>query len=142
MVERCVRDAEVAGSNPVTSTTSEQVSLVPIFLCKKISHLLHCSSFFVKRHARLTCSLVNALTTVRCRYHLFTSVPSARKWHLNHSLYFECYYKKCLKTAYFKRFKQFSFFVRFFLFPLIYPCFFFYLLSNQLSKRLSAFNYR
>ena len=65
-----------------------------------------------------------------------------RKWHLNHLLYFECYYKKCLKTAYFKGIEQFSFFVRFFLFPLIYPCFFFYLLSNQLSKRLSAFNYR
>ena len=31
-----------------------------------------CSSFFVKRHARLSCSVVNALTTARCRYHLFT----------------------------------------------------------------------
>ena len=66
------------------SATSEQVTLVPIFLCKKISHLLHCSSFFVKRHARLTCSFVNALTTARCRYHLFTSKPSVW-WHLNHS---------------------------------------------------------
>ena len=73
-------------SKPFGSFTSEQVSLVPIFLCKKISHLLYCSSFFVKRLARLTCSFVNALTTVRCHYHLFTSVPSARKWHLNHSV--------------------------------------------------------
>ena len=58
-------------STLVSSTTSEQVTLVPFF-CQKNGHLLHCSSFFVKRHARLTCSFVNALTTVRCRYHLFT----------------------------------------------------------------------
>ncbi len=74
-------------SSPARGATSEQVSLVPIFLFKKISHLLHCSSFFVKRLARLTCSFVNALTTVRCHYHLFTSVPSAQKWHLNHSAF-------------------------------------------------------
>ena len=30
------------------------------------------SSFFVKRHAWRSCSVVNALTTARCRYHLFT----------------------------------------------------------------------
>ena len=34
---------------------------------------LPCSSSFAKRHARLTCSLVNALTTAHCRYHLFAS---------------------------------------------------------------------
>ena len=34
--------------------------------------------FFAKRHARLTCSLASALTTVRCRYHLFARVLSSQ----------------------------------------------------------------
>ena len=44
------------------------------FLYLKISHTCRRSSFIAKRHARLACSLVNALTTAYlCRYHLFTS---------------------------------------------------------------------
>ena len=35
------------------------------------------SSFFAKSHARLNCSLVNALATFHCRYHLFASALSA-----------------------------------------------------------------
>lgn len=33
---------------------------------------------FAKRHARLVCSLVNALATACCRYHLFASVSAAQ----------------------------------------------------------------
>ena len=47
-------------------------------LHKKISHMLRHSSLFAKRHARLTCSLASALTTVRCLYHLFARVLSAQ----------------------------------------------------------------
>ena len=46
---------------------------IPIFLYRKISQPLRHSSLFAKRHARLTCSLVNALTTAHSRYHLFAS---------------------------------------------------------------------
>ena len=54
---------------------------VPIFLIRKISHTCRRSSFFAKRHARLACSLVNALTTAYCRYHLFAiQAPSAHKY--------------------------------------------------------------
>ena len=54
---------------------------VPIFLMRKISHTCRRSSFFAKRHARLACSLVNALTTAYCRYHLFAiQAPSAHKY--------------------------------------------------------------
>ena len=35
---------------------------IPIFLCRKISHMLRHSSSFAKRHTRLACSLVNALS--------------------------------------------------------------------------------
>ena len=43
--------------------------------------MLRRSSFFAKRHARLACSLVNALTTAYCRYHLFAiQAPSAHKY--------------------------------------------------------------
>ena len=51
------------------------------FFSKKISHPLHCSSSFTKSHARLTCSVVNALTTVRCRYQLFVSLFMTRYEH-------------------------------------------------------------
>ena len=62
----------VSGSSPLSSTTtSEQVSLVPTFLFKKAAHPLHCSSSFAKRPARFTCSLASALTTPLLRYHLF-----------------------------------------------------------------------
>ena len=37
--------------------------------------------FFAKRHAQLSCSLVNAFATFRYRYHLFArKVPSAHKY--------------------------------------------------------------
>ena len=45
---------------------------VPIFLCRKISHTLRRSSFFVKSHAQFACSFVNALVTAHNRYQLFT----------------------------------------------------------------------
>ena len=76
------------GSNPIPATTSEQVTLVPIFLFKKISHLLHCSSFFVKGHAQVGYSFVNALIKPLFRYQPFyDSVPSARL-HFYHSFFY------------------------------------------------------
>ena len=47
---------------------------IPIFLCRKISHMLRHSSSFAKRHTRFACSLVNALTTTCCRYHLLAII--------------------------------------------------------------------
>ena len=38
LVERCVRDAEVAGSNPVTSTSRSKVRFAPTYFFAKISH--------------------------------------------------------------------------------------------------------
>ena len=57
---------------------------IPIFLYRKISQPLRHSSLFAKRHARLTCSLVNALTTAHSRYHLFAS-PRGFVWTALHS---------------------------------------------------------
>ena len=48
------------------------VSLAPIFY-KNQSALTPLLLLFAKSHARLTCSVVNALATVRCRYQLFAS---------------------------------------------------------------------
>ena len=47
------------------------ISLALIFFKIRVRSY-RCSSFFVKRHAWRSCSVVNALTTARCRYHLFT----------------------------------------------------------------------
>ena len=55
-------DSVCLGSNPATSTTSERVTLVPIFF-EKISRPLHGSSFSAKSPLRLRCSLVNALSS-------------------------------------------------------------------------------
>ena len=41
------------------------------FSVQKNIRPLPCSSFIAKRHARFNCSLVNALATFHCRYHLF-----------------------------------------------------------------------
>ena len=72
LVEHLLDVQRVSGSSPLSSTTtSEQVSLVPTFLSKKAAHPLHCSSSFAKRPARFTCSLASALTTPFLRYHLF-----------------------------------------------------------------------
>ena len=70
LVERYVRDVEAAGSNPVTSTTSEQSPLCSdVFFClwhkKPPGASLPCSSSPQKVTLRLRCSLVNALTTLR-----------------------------------------------------------------------------
>ena len=48
------------------------ISLALIFYIKIRVRSYRCSSFFVKRHAQLSCSVVNALTTAHNRYHLFT----------------------------------------------------------------------
>ena len=77
--------ADAHGSGPCESNLMEvQVLLsaprrnglcsVPIFVCTKISHALRRSSSFAKKHARQVCSLVNALTTTCCRYHLLAII--------------------------------------------------------------------
>ena len=60
-----------ASSTLAASTTSERTRLRSDFSYRKISHTRRHSSSFAKRHARLACSLVNALTTAHSRYHLF-----------------------------------------------------------------------
>ena len=72
-------DHKARGSNPLQRATSKQSPLCFDFFMQKIVRPLPCFSFFEKRHARLTCSFVNARTTARCRYHLFSSVPTAQK---------------------------------------------------------------
>ncbi len=78
------RDLKSRGSNPVpvqvrsAAPRRNGLRSIPIFLCRKISHMLRHSSSFAKRHARLICSLASALTTAHCRYHLFASVPAAQ----------------------------------------------------------------
>ncbi len=71
--ECLVRDQEAMSSNLITPTTSRQVLLAcRDFLCQKSRlRLTDCRSFSAKSLARLACSVVNALATVRCRYHLF-----------------------------------------------------------------------
>ena len=80
------RDSKSRGSDtvwvrpPPSAPNRNGVCSIPIFLCRKISRMLCHSSFIAKRHARLTCSLVNALTTARCRYHFFARQRLRRKY--------------------------------------------------------------
>ncbi len=56
--------------------------------CAKIRvRSCRCSSFFAKRHARLACSLVNALTTAHSRCHLFAS----GLWHIYVQVFYIVY---------------------------------------------------
>ena len=48
------------------------ISLALIFYVTIRVRSCRCSPFFAKRHARLACSVVNALTTAHNRYQLFT----------------------------------------------------------------------
>ena len=56
-------------SKPFGFFTSEQVSLVPIFLCKKISHLLHCSSFIPQRLAFAGTLCLRHYLHLRCLFY-------------------------------------------------------------------------
>ena len=64
----------VIGSSPLVSTTSEQAPLTIPHLKDGVFVCFRCSSFSAKSHARLTCSVVNALATVRCCYQLFAGL--------------------------------------------------------------------
>ena len=79
MAEHYIGSVEVTSSTLVISSTSQRTSLCSKYPLNRVGifRLLRRCSFFVKRHARLTCSNAFALTTVRYRYHLFTRVPSA-----------------------------------------------------------------
>lgn len=46
-----------------------------------------CSLYFAKRHARLACSVVNALKKARCRYRLFARKALGGHGYLNHSAF-------------------------------------------------------
>ena len=49
------------------------ISLAASFLQKSPARSFRCVSSFAKSHARLACSVVNALTTAHSRYQLFAS---------------------------------------------------------------------
>ena len=49
-----------------------------IFVSKTRLHFVGGRSFFVKKHARLNCSLVYAFATFCCRYHLFAGMRLRR----------------------------------------------------------------
>ena len=65
---------------PVSRTTSPQafISLAATFL-KVTDPLIPLRLLSAKGHARLTCSVVNAIATVRCRYQPFAGAPAARR---------------------------------------------------------------
>ena len=73
LVERCVRIAEVRGSNPLSSTTSEWTTLhsksPAIWL--GISHTTSSFLLSAKSHACCGYALVNAGMTPLLRYQLF-----------------------------------------------------------------------
>ena len=72
---RCLCPDGRTGSTPVSRTTPEQSPLCSgfFFACgkKEVIRPLPCPSFSAKGHARLACSVVNALATARCRHHPF-----------------------------------------------------------------------
>jgi len=70
-----------AGKSCYPHHVEAKFALLRLFLCKKVIRSLPCFSSFAKSHARLTCSVVNALTTVRCRYQLFASLVLTRYEH-------------------------------------------------------------
>ncbi|MBO5060285.1 MAG: zinc ribbon domain-containing protein, partial [Clostridia bacterium] len=61
-----------------------KVRFASTFLYKKVIRPLPCFSSFAKSLAWLTCSVVNALTTARCRYQLFASFILTRYEHPHH----------------------------------------------------------
>ncbi len=75
IAEKVVNEGEELCSNfaPFSAPRQSKLYIACSDFFKIRVHLCRCSSFFVKSHARLTCSFVNALTTVYCRYQLFTS---------------------------------------------------------------------
>ena len=72
-------------SFPVRCTTSEQALFRLLrFLCKNQSALTPLFLLSAKSHARLTCSVVNALATVLPRYHLFAGGKSSSAYYAGH----------------------------------------------------------
>ena len=51
---------------------------IPIFLCRKISHMLRHSSFFAKGHIRVGYSVASALITTLAHYQPFAIMFAAR----------------------------------------------------------------
>ena len=78
-----------AGSSPATGTTSPQASyrLRRLFIPRIKSHLalMPLRLLSAKGHARRACSLVNALTTARCRYQPFAGSRVCRYHYFYHS---------------------------------------------------------
>ncbi len=68
--KECSIKAEVLHFSYPSTASSGQMSLYFVSLTGNIQSL-HCPSSSAKSHARQTYSLVNALTTVCCRYQLF-----------------------------------------------------------------------
>ena len=94
----CNRLAKGKKSLLLRRVRGSYISLALIFYVKIRVRSLGCSSFFAKRLARLTCSFVNALTTVRCRFHLFTRVCLRHILYLYHSVFFLHNYSKANKS--------------------------------------------
>ena len=73
------RDLKSRGSNPVpvqvrsAAPRRNGLRSIPIFLCRKISHMLRHSSFFAKGHIRVGYSVASALITPLAHYQPFSS---------------------------------------------------------------------
>ena len=63
LVEHAAVNRRVVGSSPTGGATSEQAPLTLPHLKDGVFVCFRCSSFSAKSHARLTCSVVNALAT-------------------------------------------------------------------------------
>ncbi len=80
LVEQLICNQQVGGSNPSTSSTRRKLRLVcDDFFCKKLKVIAHIAPLLLvipkKPSLRLTCSVVNALATVRFCFGLFRFCP-------------------------------------------------------------------
>ena len=81
LVARLVWDQDVAGSIPVTPTTSKQPRMASLLRCKGSRHV-GLFLFFAKGSLGSPCSVAahqrcaHVLTTPPCRYHLFAVAPA------------------------------------------------------------------
>ena len=80
-----------------------KVRFAPTYFClrQKISHPpAHLLLLLAKSHARLACSVVNALTTAHCRYQLFANYEGSTPTSEKPEKSFSCASHTSLRTAY------------------------------------------
>ena len=141
LVAHLVWDQGAAGSNPVAPTTSKQSSLCfGFFYAKKVIRPLPYFSSFAKSHARLVCSVVNALATTCSRYQLFASFILTRYEHPHQKhfrVFFYFYIYFLMSDHYYTYLKRFP--VRDILLTYLAVCYIKRKNDNFLNRKLSFF---